>query len=335
MGGIEYEKMDPIWGYQRDLTKAYYGAGTGPALAERDWLVYGPFSGNAYYFSDPNNCARRHFSIRWQVAKQTRANRGQYCGTFNSGYNTIGNSTESTQGYVHATADISPALQLYADALIDHDTAKFSVGSLFWDTTDYGPYGVIYDPNIDDYVALQHIFSPEEAGGVSNTLNSADTDAWRGTLGAHGNIGQSHWTYDLGFTYTEQKLTENTHVMLTSAVDGYYNTVLGPDLGPDPYGNDIPTYTPDYTKFYSPISQSQFASMGTLATSRSKTEDSMVRGQLTNASLFQLPGGPAGVALAAEAGNQDWNYTPDPGYFNGDIWGYTATAGDVIARAMR
>jgi iron complex outermembrane receptor protein len=328
MGGVEYEKVDPIWGYQRDLTKAYYSGGTGPAIAERDWLVYsGTTDPTAYYFMDPNNCANVTSQFGGSVAQQTRATRGQYCGTFNSGYNTIGNSNEATQGYVHATADISPALQLYADTLIDHEIAKFSAGSLLWDTTDYPPYGLIYDPNIGDIVGLQHIFTPEEDGGVSNTLNSADTDAWRGTLGAHGDIGQTHWTYDLGFTYTEQKLTENTHVMLSGPVDAYFNTILGPDLGPDPtYG--APTYTPDYAKFYSPISQSQFASMSTVATSRSKTEDSVLRGQLTNASLFELPGGPAGIALVAETGNQIWNYTPDPGYFNGDIWGYTAVAGD-------
>jgi iron complex outermembrane recepter protein len=328
MGGIEYEKIDPIWGYQRDLTKAYYGAGTsGPAVAERDWLVDGPFSGSVYYFSDPNNCANVASQYGGSVALRTRENRGQYCGTFNSGYDTIGNSTESTQGYVRATADISQALQLYADALIDHESAKFSIGSQFWDTTDY-TYGVIYDPNIDDYVALQHIFSPEEAGGVSNTLNSADTDALHGTLGAHGAIGHSLWTYDLGLTYSEQKLTEDTHVMLAAPMDAYFNTILGPDLGPDPYGNGISTRMPDYAKFYLPISQSQFASMSRVATSKSRTKDSMLRGQLTNASLFQLSGGPAGIALVAEGGNQDWNYVPDPGYFNGEIWGYTATAGD-------
>jgi outer membrane receptor protein involved in Fe transport len=328
MGGIEYEKIDPIWGYQRDLTKSYYNAGTGPAVAERDWLVYSPFTDpTLYYFMDPNNCANVSSQFGGSVAVQTRADHGQYCGTTTSGYNTIGNSTESTQGYVRATADLSPALQLYADALLDHETAKFSVGSLFWDTTDYKD-GVIYDPNLDDFVGLQHIFTPEEAGGVGNTLNSAITDAWRATLGAQGELGHSHWTYDLGFMYAEQKLTEDTHVMLAGPTDAYFNAILGPDLGPDPYGFGDSTRTPNYAQFYVPISQAQYASMSTVARSRSRTEDSMLRGQLTNSALFQLPGGPAGIALVAEVGNQDWNYTPDPGYFNGDIWGYTAVAGD-------
>jgi iron complex outermembrane receptor protein len=329
MGGIEYEKADPIWGYQRQLTNKYYNQGSGPAVAERDWLVYGPFDDpTAYYFSDPANCVNVASQYGYSVGRQTRADHGDYCGTFNSGYNTIGNRIESTQGYLHATADVNPAFQLYADALIDHESAKFSVGSLFWDTTDIAPYSVIYDPNIDDYVALQHIFSPEEDGGVNNTLNSADTSSWRGTLGAHGDIGQSHWTYDLGFTYTNYKLAENTHVMLAAPTDAYYFSILGPDLGPDPYGSGIPTYTPDYARFYTPVSRQQFDSMSTVAWANSKTWDSMLRGQLTNASLFQLAGGAAGIALVAEGGNQSWNYSPDPRYFDGSIWGYTSVAGD-------
>ena len=326
MGGIEYEKVDPIWGYQRDLTKQQYGAGTDPAVASRDWLVYGPYSGNVYYFEDPNSCANVTSQFGGSVTKQTRADRGQYCGTFNSGYGTIYNSTENTQGYLRATADISPTLQLYAETLIDHENVKFTGGGgKVWFTNDYA-YGVIYDPNIDDYVTLQHFFSPEEYGGVSNTLDSADTDAWRATLGAQGDIGHSRWTYDFGFTYAEQKLTEDSYVGLSGPLDSYYDAILGPILDVDSDG--ITTRTPDYAKFYMPVSQSQYASMSTVASSRSRTEESLVRGQLTNASLFKLPGGPAGIALVAEAGNQDWNYTPDPRFFNGEIWGTTAVSGD-------
>ncbi len=128
--------------------------------------------------------------------------------------------------------------------------------------------------------------------------------------------------------YTEQKLTEDTHVMLSGPTDGYFDTILGPDLGPDPYGFGDSTRMPNYAQFYMPISQSQYASMSTVAVSRSRTKESMIRGQLTNSTLFELAGGPAGIALVAEGGNQDWNYTPDPRYFNGEIWGYTAVAGD-------
>src|SRR6476469_699351 len=48
--GVQFEKADPIWAYDRDLTKqynlhAYNGAAP---LASRDWLVYSPFT--SYHF---------------------------------------------------------------------------------------------------------------------------------------------------------------------------------------------------------------------------------------------------------------------------------------------
>jgi iron complex outermembrane receptor protein len=322
MGGVEYEKIDPIWGYQRELTKQRYPDGRNPAVAALDWVVSGS---SGFYFLDPSNCANVASQFGGSVAKQTRP-AGQSCGTLNAGYNTISNDTESTQGYLHANADISAMLQLYADALIAHGSDKFSPGTGFW-TTDDLPDGVYYDPNLDDYVGLQHIFSPEELGGLRNSLNTADTDSWRATLGARGDLGQSRWTYDLGFSYTEQKLTEGTHQLLAGPADSYYEAILGPDLGLDPYGGGYSTRTPDYAKFYMPIPQSQYAGMSTVASSSSRTEDSMIRGQLTNTALFKLPGSPAGIALAAEAGHQDWRYTPDPGYFNGQLWQTSAVAG--------
>ncbi len=323
IGGIEYEKVDPIWGYQRGLTSSYYGGGTEPAVAERDWVLFLPNQDYTYAFADPNNCASVTSQFGGSVARQTRAGVGDYCGTFRSGYNTIANGTESTDGYLRATADISPALQVYADTLIDHQSTKYGVGSLWWDASTLGWY---YDQNIGDVVDPQHIFSPEESGGFSNHMNTADTDAWRGTLGAHGGIGQGGWTYDLGYTYTEQKLTESWRVMLTGPVDSYYDSVLGPVTGTTSDG--YPIRAPDYSRFFSPVSQAQFASMSGFTNTTSRTEDTVVRGQLTNASLFTLAGGPAGIAVVAEGGNQDWRYTPDERLLNGEAWGYTAVSGN-------
>ena len=49
LAGVQYQNTDPIWAFQRDLTSPYFGGGTSAAVAERDWLVYSPFSGT-YYF---------------------------------------------------------------------------------------------------------------------------------------------------------------------------------------------------------------------------------------------------------------------------------------------
>ncbi len=334
LAGAQYQNTDPIWAFQRQMTSQTFSNGTGPAVAERDWLVYSPFSGT-YYFSDPNNCLNVDSQFGDTTGLQGRAHRapdgvnpGHYCGTFKDANNTLNNGQESTQLYLHAKADVTGSMQAYGDVLYSHELTRFSTGTRFWSTQFAYPFGVIYDPHIDDYVGLQHIFSPEEIGGLNNTINPDTTNALRATLGIQGDLPWGHWTYDLGFTHTQQRLNEGTQVLFTAPVEAYFASVLGPNLGPDPYGNGIPTFMPDYARFYTPLTPAQYASISGMATSFSGTEDNMLRGQLTNSQLFKLPGGNAGIALVAEGGDEGWNYDPDPRFLNGGTWGYTAVAGN-------
>jgi len=331
--GIQYQNTDPIWAFQRDTTSQTFTGGTGPAVAERDWLVYSPFSGT-YYFQDPNNCGLVDPQFGNTTGKQRRAHRdangvdpGYFCGSFNDAYYTLNDGQESTQLYLHATADVTGSMQAYSDVLYSNELVHFGTGTRFWSTQISYPFGVIYDPNIGDYVGLQHIFSPEESGGLGNMLNPNTTNALRATLGVQGDLW-GHWTYDLGFTHTAQKLKEGTKVLFTNPVEAFYASILGPNLGPDPFGNGVPTYTPNYTAFYTPLTPDQYASFSGTAYSFSSTEDNMLRAQLTNSALLKLPGGNAGIAVVAEGGDQGWRYEPDPRFLNGGTWGYTAVAGD-------
>lgn len=322
MGGIEYADIDPIWGYQRDLTSQRYAQGVGPPLAELDWLVTSP--DGYHYFMDPANCGNVASQFFGSVARYSRADQGDACGTLTAGYDTISNESSATQGYLHATADLADGLQLYAETLLAHGTDKFSSGTAFVTPSEV-PGEFVYDPNIGDLVSLQHIFSPEEVGGLGNTLNSATANTERYTLGLAGKFGGSAWGYDVGYTYMEQRLVEETHHLLAQPVYDYFEAILGPELGLDPDGFSI--RTPDYAKFYTPVPQSQYQAMDTMARTDSRTENGMLRGQLTNTSLWRLPGGPVGIALAAETGHEEWRYNPDPGYFNGTFYSATAVSG--------
>jgi len=86
-------------------------------------------------------------------------------------------------------------------------------------------------------------------------------------------------------------------------------------------------YQPNYAKFYTPVTPAQYAAFSGRAASYSYTEESLARAQITNSDLFELPGGKAGMALQIEGGDQGWNYSPDPGYFNNQIFGVTSAAG--------
>lgn len=331
LGGLQYEERDPIWAYQRDLTSQYNTEGYTPQLVGRDYLIYSPFT--SYHFLDPNNCENVASQFGGTMALQQRPGFGDefYCGSPNSvGYRTLLNEKKAFQGYVHGTFDINDNTQLYGDVLYSNEKTKYHVGSNFtwWGTgADFGYY---YDPNLDDLLNLQRTFSPEEMGpgGFNNTMSEDKSEAVRVNFGINGSFGGSAWDYDVGITHAEYKLDSTSSVRFADLVDQYFiDHVLGPQQGLDPYYNAYPVFTPDYAAFYTVMSPEDFASFTGRATTHAKTKDSTLRAQVTNASLFTLPGGDAGLAVVAEFGQQDWQYDPDPGYLDGSIWGQTDVSG--------
>jgi outer membrane receptor protein involved in Fe transport len=333
VAGGQYESLTPIWGYQRGLTAQTYNQGTSPQTANRDYLInglLGDANGNTYYFEDPANCANVASQFGGTVSHQTRAKRGDFCGTVRSGFYTIANGDESTQFYLHATDDITGSLQAFADVLVNHDVVRYNAGPLSFVSSfdSASPLAYFEDPNVGaDYLNLQHIFSPEEAGGLNTSTNKNTNNSVRATLGVKGDIGSSPWRYVVDMTYTENKLTESTYLHLTQGIENFFAThVYGPQLGFDS-NLGATMYSPNYGAFYSPLTPAQLASFSTDALSYSRTEESYARAQLTDNSLFTLPGGNAGLALQIEGGGQGWDYAPDPRYLDNETFGYTATAG--------
>jgi outer membrane receptor protein involved in Fe transport len=331
--GGQYERTSPIWGYQRPLSNEFFAQGPSPQTAERTYLVFGLFpqaNGNTYYFEDPSNCANVASGYGGTVGLHTRGSRGQYCGTDLTGWSTINNGTESTQGMLHVSDDVNDHIQIFTDVLVDHDVTRTNPGTTFFSTADdsSGPYNYFVDPNVDpnNLINVQHIFTPEEAGNLAGQDNKNTINSIRATVGVQGDLWGSNWKYLVDMTYTENKLTEATHLAFTSKIDAFFASVFGPNIGPDPnFGQ--PEYNVDWAAFYKPITPAQYASFTGYAYSYSRTEDSLARAEVTNASLFKLPGGDAGLALLVEGGGQGWDYAPDPRYLDGETYLYTATAG--------
>jgi iron complex outermembrane receptor protein len=337
--GGQYEKVTPIWGYQRPLTSQYYTQGSTPQTAERDYLILGLFgqpNGNLYYFEDPANCANTAPGFDGSEKLYTRTDRGNYCGTTRSGFYTLQNGDESTQGYLHASYDVTDHVQVFFDTLVNHDVVKFNVGQLFYgsDVDSTSPFYYYEDPNLDainiangggpDYYNLQHIFSPEEAGGRDKNDDKNTNNSIRATLGVQGDFFQS-WKYVADFTYTQNKLTETTSLLFAQPLEGFFSSIFGPQLGVGPLGDF--QYTPNYAQFYKPVTPAQYNTFFNQINSYSQTEESFARAQVTTTDLFPLPGGNAGAALQLEGGDQGWFYNPDADYLNGTTFGYTATAG--------
>lgn len=326
LAGVQFEKSQPIWGFDRSLTRQYPTWGTSAPVASRDYTIIGD---SGYLFEDPNDCANVASQFRGTEVKTHRANSGDYCGSFFSpGYKTLTNDDKTANLYAHATFDVSDNLRLYGDLLYNYEEQKYSVGSNYtwWSTST--DFGYIYDQNLGEFVNLQRMFSPEDVGGYPSIMSKQYENSYLLTLGGKGTLGQSSWDYDVAFAHSDDKLLIHSFQRFSGPIDAYFEShVLGPQLGMDPMTGTYPVYAPDYSAFYRPMSKEDFDSFTGYADSRGKTWDNMLRGQLTNASLFSLPGGDAGIAIVVEGGNQGWDYTPDPRFMNGDIWGWTDIQG--------
>lgn len=335
MAGLQYETRDPIWGYQRDLTKQYNTKGYSAPVASRDYVVINGSAGNTYLFLDPNNCGNVTGQFDGTEGLQTRPGFGQYCGSFTTpGYRTLRNGKDATQIYGHATFDVNDNVQLYADVLTSHEDVEYATGSNYtwWGTS--AKYGYYYDPDQDAFLNLQRAFSPEDIGGrgYPDIMNTDRNRSYQATFGGNGSFG--NWDWDVGFTRTEYKLTEHQWVRFADAIDDYFvSHVLGPQQGFDPYYGIYPVFQPNYANFYTAMSPADFASFTGFVDTHSKTTDNTLRAQLTNASLFSLPGGDAGLAVVVEGGSESWDYTPDarllqdPDTLESEIWGLTSVNG--------
>ena len=334
VAGGQYESQSPIWGFQRSPTSQYFaGNPASPQTAGRDFLIYGIYgqaNGDTYYYEDQTNCADVSSLFGGTEKTYTRGGHGQYCGSMNQGYYTVENGDETEQGYIHATFDVTDTTQVFGDFLVNRDVATYSAG-LFAYNSSYdtsSPYAYYEDPTLNnqDYLNLQRVFSPSEAGGLGANMNQNTNNSIRATLGVKGDLFASNWKYLADFTYMENKLTESKNLFETDKVEAFYANIFGPQLG---FDSNLGTYmySPNYAAFYTALTPAQWRSFDTDATSYSRTEESYARGQVTNSSLFNLPAGPVGLALQIEGGGQGWSYAPDPRYLDGETFGYTSVAG--------
>ncbi len=334
---VQYETRNPIWGYQRDITDSVNQNGYSAPVASRDYLVYGyknigvdGLDNYGYQLPTGIDCSNVTSQFGGTEGLRSRAGYGDYCGSFYSpGYKTIRNGKDSFQLYNRTTFAVNDNLELYGEVLYNHDESTYAAGSSYMWWGSGSKYGYYYDPDYDALLNLQRAFSPEDigGGGYRDIMDKDTNESYTITLGGSGHFGQS-WDYDVAFTRNESKLDMRRFVRWNDAINDYFDEhVLGPQDGWDPYFGNYPVFHPNYDAFYSVISPQDFASFTGYGTAKAKTWDDLFRAQLTNADLFSLPGGSAGLAVAVEAGNEGWDYQPIPGIMDGAIWGQTDVGG--------
>lgn len=313
--GAQFNNSQPIWAYQRPLTAQNFAGGLTPQQPQTDVGLFGILTGNEYFF-DPSQCGK--LAGLWHGTLKFYANPmgGGSCGTpYSSSLgSTLTNQDKSSSVSAHATYYVNNDFRFYADLL---DTYEEQAHTSFQGVTTQ-----FFDPNLQDVVFLERNFAPEEVGGDQNLLSERSYEnTYTATLGGAGSFGD-HWDYDVGLTAGGESLDDRQSgpYSLASTPNSYLAQVLGPQLGSYSLGlATYPVYSPNYGLLYTPLTPSQYAAISGAASTASTTIDDTLRGQLTDSSLFALPGGDAGLALVAEGGYQYWKFAPAEALQTGEV----------------
>jgi|SRR5690348_387683 outer membrane receptor protein involved in Fe transport len=315
--GVQLSNQKPIFGYQRSLTGTQF-------IASRNFL---DLNGNTGLYNDPGaaTCAPVSSLYGGTVGYQYRPGHGYYCGSKAvDGYATILNQQKSGTGYLNATYSVNDNTQIYGNVLYNVSSTGFTGGPYFWEgSPDPGSYFV--NGTTGEFEILQHIFAPEEIGGWQQYGTRDLEHTYNAWVGVKGSMGNSDWNYDVFFARSSQKLDESQRWPLKAAVNSFFEKqVYGPQLGTY-YG--YPIYDPNFSNFYKPLTQAQYATFNGDIRSSNSTWTQNFNIQLTNDDLFNLPAGPVGFAGIFQIGEQMWSNPGDPRVTAGEFYGLTGTSG--------
>ncbi len=327
--GVQLSNQKPIWGFQRDQTQSS-NANPNPnsRYGSRTFLYnYIDLNDGSTHYVDPgeNGCDGLSNLFGGTTTRDNRPGRGYYCGSrYQEGYSTIYNANKSGTGYLDLKYKLDSGAEIYGDILYNVSSIRFSGGPHFWQpSTDTGGY-FWNDQSDNPLQSFQHIFAPEETGGLDSITERQIERSYNAWGGVRGTIG-SDWDYDAYAARSQQNLTDKQYWPLKDAVNDFFaQQFLGPQLGTY-YG--YPIYHPNVSNYYQPLTPGQYRSFTGLIDSDSKAWTQNLNLKVSNTNLFSLPAGPVGFGGVLQVGNQYWNNGTDPRVVNGDFWGLTGTSG--------
>lgn len=313
MLGAQVGDQQPMWAFQRGITAQNFAGGISPQQATPTAVVNSLLYGNSYFPAQPSDCSK--LAGLWGGSEgYQQSSLGAYCGSTKSGgYDTLINKSQSGSVSAHATYALTDKVQLYADFFDAYEEQAHEVDDLYAVT--------VGDANLMDDVLIYRQFAPEEmANNLDGLLTQKNYEnTYTATFGGKVDFG-SGWNLDAAFTDSYENSDDRQIGMLANNVPGSFGSaLLGPQLGTDWLG--LPVYAPNYNLLTTPLTPAQFASYLGAASIASSDRNDQLRAQLTQTSLFALPGGDAGLALVAEEGYESWSYQPAPLLSSGELIG--------------
>jgi len=344
--GLEFNDVQPLWAYQRSFTDSRLDSPADPSdiVASQVWTR---IDENGNYLTPPNGAATCNalsgydrgtifYASRDGYAPDNNGGPGYYCGSYyDVGYGTLENGRKSANFYGTATYHVNDRMDLFLDVLAgtSHQTSYNT--PLQWQNCEPlngdctpTPFFDIADVDADHpngqieqwqrrYFTIEENggFQPGEIRNINNTLSL--------TTGIKGSLGSDdQWNYEAAFGHSQSELESKWPALVAAKAQALY---LGPSLGeyfyPDGTDSGYQIYDAPLSKFYTPLTVSQFRSItqDSIDNDRSRAEDWSLT--ISNTELFHLPAGPVGFAGVAEYGNQYFGLKADPLSLDGSYYG--------------
>jgi len=319
--GVELTDQKPLWAYQRSIQDSTRDAPTeGSRIARRVFLR------TDYYdtYLDPSaaTCANLGYLNGGTTYRASRPRYGDYdpaiddygpgyyCGSDESiGYGTILSKDRGANAYGSITYDFGNGTQWFADVQLGYNKVELFRDVEQWSymAPDGNEEGYFYNQATDQIEYWQRQFTPEEMGGLGRGMISNVEHTFSVATGFKGTFAQD-WDYEATLSHSQY----HSIVSWPQTIAGPANDLfLGPQLGVDA-DSGLPIFNADPDRLYTPLTRAEYDAIAANTTYHPRTRNDTLSFTTTQASLFDLPGGPAGLAAVVEYGSQSYAINPDP-----------------------
>ena len=304
--GVELNEQKPLWGYQRKRQDS----STDIPDFDNYYRPLDYFARSDWWDSwlDPGEATCNEAGNRDSYYVTDNRYGESYCGSDSAiALRTIVHQRRGITAYGSFGYDFGGLNQWFADVQLGYQTMK-QLGRLpTWETaqtdaiTDY-----FFNQSTGQLEWWRRRFTPQELGGVENSFTETTGKTIALSTGFRGSFGED-WDYEAALSYSRYKAEVSWPRILADAANDYF---MGPQLGTDEDG--YPIYAGDLDRFYTPLSTEQMDALLAHIVYNPESHNETLSFTVTNASLFELPGGAAGIAATAELGNQGYDLNTDP-----------------------
>ena len=313
VAGLEYRDQKPLWGFQRAQQDSSFDA-PNPArygYPSRNFLITDWWDD----YIDPGKATCDGLSDLNEGTMQYayRRNYGNYCGSDRAvAYRTMVSKRQGVNTYASLNYTFDNGSEWFADIQAGRHEVSLFRAPRSWSLMmpDGNEEGYFYNQATDQIEYWQRQFSIEEMGGLGNGTVNTVQNTFAVTTGFKGVFGND-WDYEAAFSHSQYTARTSWPQIVASKANALF---LGPQL-PGEYifrGAAYPIFNAPHERMYTPLTRAEYDSIFAYTTYHPQSANQTLSFSVTQADLFQLPGGAAGFAATAEVGHQSYDLKPDP-----------------------